>query len=56
MKPGNSGVEKPELSGLFGVFGLFPEVSGFILLTLNHKVVHLFHGSPLTSISFYLSR
>jgi hypothetical protein len=28
MKPGNSGVEKPGLSGLPGVSGLFPEVSG----------------------------
>jgi hypothetical protein len=32
---------------------LFPESSGFILQTLNHKVVHLFHDSSLTSISFF---
>jgi hypothetical protein len=43
MKPGNTWVEKP---GLSGVSGLFPESPGFTMKTLNHKlyissIVHL---------------
>jgi hypothetical protein len=34
MKPGNSGLKKPGLSGLH----FFPESPEFILKTLNHKL------------------
>jgi hypothetical protein len=36
-KPGNSGVENPGLSGISGVSGLFPGVSGVHTATLIHK-------------------
>jgi hypothetical protein len=37
VKPGNSGVEEPGLSGISGVSELFPGVSGVHTETLNHK-------------------
>jgi hypothetical protein len=37
VRPENSGVEKPGLSGLPGVSELFPEYPGFTLKTLIHK-------------------
>jgi hypothetical protein len=49
VKPGNSGVEKPGLSGLSGVSGLFPEYPGFTLKTLIHKCC----ASPLLITSYF---
>jgi hypothetical protein len=49
VKPGNSGVEKPGLSRISGVFGLFPEYPGFTLKTLSHKC----SASPLLITSHF---
>jgi hypothetical protein len=48
-KPGLSGVEEPGLSGISGVSGLFPGVSGVRTATLNHKC----SVSPLLIISHF---
>jgi hypothetical protein len=49
VKPGNSRVEKPGLSGISGVSGLFPGVSGVHTATLSHKC----SVSPLLIISHF---